>query len=166
MSKSELVGDIRDLVASLDAQARKILDSERARPGEPGIVREMFLSGQALRLADYYSSCERIFERVATELNARPAESPDYDRILLRRMTLDVPGVRPPVLSKRSHSGLDELRKFRHAMRHLYGTEIDEAKLGVHLEALKDLYAPVTADLERFCSALERVLREGGATAE
>ncbi|MGB9887889.1 MAG: hypothetical protein ACPLRW_12990, partial [Moorellales bacterium] len=45
-----------------------------------------------------------------------------WHKQLLNRMTLEVPEVRPPVISKDLARTLDEYLRFRHVFRNVYGT--------------------------------------------
>ena len=159
MAKHELIAELRGYVDGLGGVAKKIRDLRRELARTRGLLREAVLGMIALRLSDYYTSCERMFERLSDEMNGARPEGEEWHRILLERMTREVPEVRPRVLSDRSHRDLDELRKLRHALRHLYGVEIDEPKLRIHFRKLPELHREVTADLNRFLNDLSRTFR-------
>lgn len=60
--------------------------------------------------------------------------SPWRDRLswhkdLIRRMALEIDGVRPAFLSKKDVTLIDELRAFRHVFWHIYQSELDVEKL-------------------------------------
>lgn len=78
---------------------------------------------------DFYTEIERIFEKVAPELNGGVPAGPAWHRDLLDSMSLDLPGVRPPVLSGATAAALAEYLRFRHLYRNLYGFELDWARL-------------------------------------
>jgi hypothetical protein len=52
-----------------------------------------------------------------------------WHRDLIRRMTLDIPGVRPRLLGRELAEALDELRGFRHVFRNLYGAALDPERV-------------------------------------
>jgi len=75
-------------------------------------------------------------------------------------MTLEIPGVRPQVLSPASHALLNELRGFRHVFRHAYDYELSPDKL----EALKDRilaeWDSVARDLQIFQAFLRKQIEK------
>ena len=50
---------------------------------------------------------------------------------LLRRMTLDIEGFRPPLISQSAYDALDELRRFRHLFRSAYRIHLDPERLAL-----------------------------------
>ncbi len=79
----------------------------------------------AYLLHNLYCAAEDVFQEVAKTFESRVEDPSKYHRELLKRMHIDVPGIRPKFLSKESYSLLDELRGFRHVFRHSYGHELD-----------------------------------------
>ena len=56
------------------------------------------LRGIGAVLHDFYTGIEHVFEKIAPELNGGLPAGPAWRRELLGNMTLDLPGVRPPLL--------------------------------------------------------------------
>jgi len=79
----------------------------------------------AYLLHNLYCSLEDIFQEVAKTFENKVEDPAKYHRELLKRMYMDVPGIRPKLLSRESYCTLDELRGFRHIFRHAYGYELD-----------------------------------------
>jgi hypothetical protein len=100
---------------------------------------------------DFYTGMERIFEKIAPELNGGVPAGPAWHRELLESMTLDLPGVRPPVITRSTALALSEFLRFRHLFRNLYGFELD-------WERLQPLVARVGTAWEAFASDLARFL--------
>ncbi len=157
MPGNELLEELRKYVEQLDPLARRIIAAFRKRA--PATIRQVLLRGAAGLLEDYYSSCERIFEAISRGFNGGPPDAPDWHRVLLERMTLSVPRTRPAVLSPQTQKGLDKIRGFRHAMRHLYGIEIDEHELRLHLRRLPALHRDLRAELTAFLEKAESILK-------
>ena len=44
-------------------------------------------------------------------------------------MMIEIPGIRPRLLSEESFTYLNELRGFRHVFRHAYGVELDVERI-------------------------------------
>lgn len=113
------------------------------------------LRGIGAVVHDFYTGIERIFESIAPELNGGLPASPSWHRELLETMTLDLPGVRPPVLRRETAQALQEFLRFRHLFRNLYGFELEWPRLRPLLERLPSTWAAVEADLEHFVTFLE-----------
>lgn len=117
--------------------------------------------GAAALVQGYYTIAERFFERVARDLNAAPAEGPDWHRRLLRSMTLDRPGVRPAILGEPLGDRLDELLRFRHLFRNVYVLELDAGRVNAVVDGALSLHAELEAALRAFQSFLADVARRG-----
>ncbi len=73
---------------------------------------------------DFYNRCERIFKKIATEIDGYFPASPSWDKELLYRMTRKVNKLRPEVISEELASELDDYLSFRHIFRNIYGFEL------------------------------------------
>ncbi len=69
----------------------------------------------ALKLHNFYTGCERIFQLVATELNGGLPTGSDWHRRLLDRMNAEREG-RPAVISASMTVKLQEYLGFRHVV--------------------------------------------------
>lgn len=69
-------------------------------------------------LHNLYCAHEDMFKIVAACWENQLGLNGAYHKNLLKRMTLDIPGVRPALLSDEGFTALDELRGFRHVFRH------------------------------------------------
>ena len=105
------------------------------------------------QLHNLYGAFEQLFEEVARFFENR-VDDARYHADLLRRMQLDVRGVRPALLSEAVARDLDELRRFRHLFRHAYGTDLDSAKVGDLAARAADVRIALARDLERFLAVL------------
>ncbi|MBI3183705.1 MAG: hypothetical protein HYZ28_16325 [Myxococcales bacterium] len=110
---------------------------------------------------DFYTGAERIFEKIAPELNGGVPAGHAWHRELLENMTLDLPSVRPPVLGRATAAALEEFLRFRHRFRNLYGFELEWRKLKPLVEAMPGVWALVRSDLERFLAFLDAAAKEG-----
>ena len=78
---------------------------------------------------DFYTCCERVFRRIALEVDGSLPADPGWHRRLLASMASEVPGVRPAVVSRELASTLDEYLGFRHVFRNIYGFELEGERL-------------------------------------
>jgi hypothetical protein len=80
-------------------------------------------------LHDFYTGIEKIFEDIAKEIDRRMPTGEEWHSDLLRQMTLDIPGLRPPVISASTEKRLREYLGFRHLFRKRYGFELEWEKM-------------------------------------
>ena len=105
------------------------------------------------QLHNLYGAFEQLFEEVARFFENR-IDDGRYHADLIRRMQLDVRGVRPALLSQETASELDELRRFRHLFRHAYATDLDPVKVDELMVKVPDVRSAFARDFEQFLSVL------------
>ncbi|MXY23007.1 MAG: hypothetical protein F4Y45_00575 [Acidobacteria bacterium] len=151
----------------MDEAAFAVLDAElRARHRDIQRIgdrieerRGSFVSGAeavdslGYQLHNLYGAVEQLFEEVARSFENR-IEAAGYHVNLIRRMQLDIPGIRPALLSERTASDLDELRRFRHRFRHAYAAELDSEKIAALAGKTRQIREDFARDLERFLARL------------
>ncbi len=132
------------------AQAYRALDplSERLAEPETAIV-------VAYYLHVLYGSFENLFRRIAVFFGNQVPDPEWWHAQLLRQMTLDVPGVRPPVISHELYDSLDELRRFRHLFRNAYVLHFDPDRLVIVLKHARRIEPLYQRDVERFLQFLD-----------
>ena len=116
---------------------------------------DAYLDSVALNLHGFYSGLERTFEAIAVQIDGGNLADGGCDAELLRQMTLDLPGVRPAVLRRRSAEQLDELRSFRHLVRNIYTANLAPRRMQPLVELLPDLWIEVRGQLEAFAAYLD-----------
>jgi len=97
----------------------------------------------AYQLHNLYCAFEDLFKIVADNFENTIEDKARYHIELLRRMSIPIEGIRPPLLTEDATRFFDELRSFRHLFRHAYSYEIDPRKLKIVLEdvqKLKNIY--------------------------
>ena len=81
---------------------------------------------------------------------------------LLRRMRLEIPGVRPAALSSEmSFQRLDELRAFRHVFRHAYSYGLDDERIFFLLRRVLETKNTILGDISSFRSHVENLSLSG-----
>lgn len=146
----------RRQVAQVADEARQALSDFSET--EPPVLE---LRGIGAILHDFYTGIEHIFETIAPELNGGLPAGESWHRELLTNMTLDLPGVRPPVLREETAHALDEFLRFRHLFRNVYGFELEWPRVRNLLERLPAAWSEVEADLDRFLAFLDAAATEG-----
>lgn len=109
-------------------------------------------------LHDYYNVLENIFEQVVKTFGETIPSGESWHKELLKRVTLDIPGVRKALISKETEMKVDDLRKFRHVFRNIYGINIDAAKEQAVLRNLPDVSSSIKKDFEDFFNEMDRLI--------
>jgi len=108
----------------------------------------LYLDSVALNLHDFYSGLERIFERVAENIDEIKPESLNWHQQILKQMAMEIPKVRPAVISQDLKEELDKYRAFRHIVRNIYAHNFK-------IDKIKDLMG----NIDKVLSELEKELR-------
>ena len=154
MLQSRVLAEVGELDRTQAAVRRQWQTSLRV-----AVDQDVYINSVALNLHSFYSGLERIFDLIAVQIDGGKLEGHDWHRELLRQMTLDLPGVRPAVLSRHSAEQLDELRSFRHLVRNIYAATLIPQRMQPIVEMLPDLWADVRRQLETFAAYLGTLSR-------
>ncbi|HPU77846.1 MAG TPA: hypothetical protein PKY84_06065 [Thermosynergistes sp.] len=117
---------------------------------------EAELESLGYQLHNLYCAFEDLFKLVAEAFENHINDVGRYRVQLLWKMSLEIEGVRPSLLSEESVRLLDNLRSFRHFFRHAYGYELDRRKLCIVLEDALKLCDFYRSDIDRFLTALSQ----------
>ena len=109
----------------------------------------------AYELARFYSTFERMLERVCESFENHFEKRGDYHERLLQRATLDLEGIRPAFVPPDQLDGLREPKGFRHVVRHAYDITLREDRLA----ELSRLAADVSGKLPVWCEHFGRKIR-------
>jgi len=133
---SILIARIKSQVSNIEKLFSKV--EERKTPKSSAEWESL-----AFRLHNLYCAFEDLFKIVAETFENQIDEKSRYHAELLKRMAIEIEGIRPALLSPETVRLLDNLRSFRHFFRWAYASELDERKLRLVLEdalMLKDKY--------------------------
>jgi len=135
---------IEQIYAALTRQGDAIVNNEQA-----------IIIGYYLH--NLYNAFESIFQSIAEAFENDIADKTRWHSLLLRRMTLDIEGVRPRLLSDEAYQCLDELRRFRHLFRSMYASSLDAERLKLVLNKARRLETLYRTDIDRFLSYLDQL---------
>jgi hypothetical protein len=95
------------------------------------------IASEAVESAGYwlhnlYCAYEELFKIVSSFWENNISDDGRFHQSLIRRMLLNIEGVRPSLLSEKAFKHLDELRSFRHVFRHAYSYGLDDERV-IHL---------------------------------
>jgi hypothetical protein len=135
------------------ARSQRAMDTARHNPQDA----DLYLDSAALNLHDAYSGFERLFKQIAATVDGNVSSSPEWHRELLEQMGLDLPQVRPPVLTADSIRILDEYLRFRHVVRNVYTFSFDAERVGRLVKELNTAFDQIEKELLVFTDFLEKV---------
>jgi hypothetical protein len=75
-------------------------------------------------------------------------------------MTVEIPGLRPRVLSAEVTAAVDEFLRFRHVVRHLYAFDLDPERVERLAGHLRPTFLAVRDDLIAFAMMLENLAHD------
>lgn len=116
----------------------------------------ILLESIAYQIHNLYSAIEDLLKLIADYFENNISHSSQWHRLLLQRMTITVPEVRPAVLSSETYTLLNALRGFRHFFRHAYGANIEYEQLKSNLDKALKVFPKLESDLNQFLAQLEQ----------
>ena len=153
MNRKRLTQRIADELTKIEGTLARIqrgLDSTDVFPVQ---VREFIENTIATDLVDVYNGIERIFERIAREVDMSVPTGSRWHKDLLAQMTEQRPE-RLPVISEAVFPRLGNLLDFRHQVNNIYGEELVYEQTEPHAMSIDALFASVSRDLKRFTDSL------------
>ncbi|MGD9049514.1 MAG: hypothetical protein PVF77_15765 [Anaerolineae bacterium] len=121
---------------------------------------DLYLDSAALNLHDFYAGLERIFRQIAATVDQSVPSEHDWHRELLRQMTVDLPQVRPQVLSVEAAHAIDEFLRFRHIVRNIYTFEFDADRIEHLVRRLEPSFEQARTELLAFAEFLDRLAQK------
>ena len=97
-----------------------------------------------------YCAFEDLFKMVAGFWENNLIANGEYHIHLLKRMLVEIKGVRPALLTSDSYKFLNELRGFRHVFRHAYSYGLDAERVSALLRKILDQKDVLKGDLQTF----------------
>lgn len=149
-----------DQLAIVDELLREVHRMERGerraadKPAPGEYERELRLAGLAQRIAQAYTVIEGVLAFVARRIDRSPLAGDHWHKQLLVRCArpLDDPA-RPAVISAALSGELLELCEFRHVVRNVYPTRLDEARVRENLQRLIGAARNFGAEVKVFAAA-------------
>ncbi len=151
----ELIGDIEMELHRIEAVStgiqavREEIDRDRDR-------QTFFYESLALKLHNFYTGCERIFQFIISELNGALPSGYDWHKRVLERMA-NPRDDRPAVLTQTTARSLQEYLGFRHVVRNLYGFELESERLDRLAENQNSVWQQFDRDIRNFINWLHQL---------
>lgn len=153
---ARLAAEVRREIAALDRSVGILSDALARHRGNVDDV--VIVHGVAGLVHDFYTGVERIFERISPSLDGATPTGGSWHRDLLRAMSLDLPTIRPPVLSVETEAQLAEYLRFRHLFRNLYAFDLKWSRVRELAEGVAPLWATTRDELSTFLSFLDAIV--------
>jgi len=160
--KDIAVTEIREIIVELKAELSRLeqLNNDIERVFNETTKQEDFLDvfyeSLALKLHNFYTGCERIFQIVASELNGAIPSDFNWHKRLLERMAIQHEE-RPAIISQKTKKQLEEYLAFRHVVRNIYGYELDSRRIEPLIVDSKKVFGQFYAEVCQFIEWLKRL---------
>lgn len=115
---------------------------------------DAYLDGLALNLHGFYAGAEHIFEAIARTVDGNVPDDPNWHQSLLRQMMVEIPTIRPSVISEPTYQCLEGYRSFRHIVRNVYTFNLRGSRLKELAMGLPSCFAHLASDLNQFAEVL------------
>lgn len=153
---SLLIDSIKDDLVSLQGIRGKIFELRGQLQGESRYADKMAL---ALSIHNFYNCIENIFVTIATEFG-NEIESETWHVDLLKSMKLERNGIRPAVIDQEIYNFLNELRGFRHIVRHSYSYELDERRMLLITDDIASHFDKLVEKIHRFIDFINEEIKK------
>lgn len=153
----DLISEIKDELRLLDILVTDIIETaDRIPKSHPG--KRIYEESLALKLHNFYTGYERIFQKIADDINGGVPRSWDWHKRLLKSMSLEIENIRPSLISKDTAKLLEEYLAFRHVIRNIYGFEIDSERLKRLIEKIHGTHERLKKEINSFIRFLKKLL--------
>lgn len=112
----------------------------------------------ALKTQQFHTALEDLFKQIAKSFENHIEKLDSFQKELLVRMNLDIPKMRPAVISTKSLLLLDKIRSFRHFIRHAYDVELDAKELSDIQQKMIGEFSLIFSDLEQFRRFIQELI--------
>jgi hypothetical protein len=140
---------VAKLVSQFDHAVRMLEDPD---------ADSLIVYGAAALLESFYTGMERAMTRIVATLGGQPS-GPSWHRALLTSMTLDIPELRPAVLTRATAAALDPFLAFRHRFRNLYVFDLEREPMLALLGRGSAAWALFDADFDAFGERIQSWIR-------
>jgi hypothetical protein len=122
---------------------------------EPDIYQRVVIG---FYLHNFYSACENIFLNIAKTFE-NSIEPETWHKSILKRMKLELEGIRPSVITDSLYKILDDFRSFRHVFRHVYSFELDWEKERIVADKFDLAISEIQKEMAEFIGFLRRMIK-------
>jgi predicted nucleotidyltransferase len=153
MNRKKITQRINDECAKIETTVVAIVKALEDIEVLPVAARQYVEESIANKLADVYRGIERIFERIANEVDGHLSRGSRWHKNLLEQMTKQRPE-RLPVISQETYQLLEALLEFRHKVNNIYADELIYENTEEHAKSIEELFQSFSDDLNMFTDSL------------
>jgi len=153
----DLIAELQDELELLGHLVADIEDVNKNKPKSQK-AKTVYEESLALKLHNFYTGCERIFQKIADDIYGGVPSSFDWHKRLLKSMSLEIENIRPAVISKSTLRALEDFLAFRHVIRNIYGFEIDTERLQSLINNVQGAYRMFKKDIDKFIVFLRKMM--------
>lgn len=113
------------------------------------------LESATFHLTRAYNALEQMALRAARRFENHIDDDRSWHAEIIRRMSLEIPGVRPRLFPLDLCDDIQELRSFRHVVVHAYDLTLRADKMQIVLTAAQTVQGALPKAVEGFLSTLE-----------
>lgn len=154
-----LAAEIRDDLAAIARLLPIVLQARAAVQKADDPMQIMAAAGYLHHL---YTATESIHERVVRLLDGAVPTGERSHHDLLTRVGVEVPGVRPAVLTPTTRARLARLLRFRHFFRHAYRIDLLAEEVLATAAGVELTFADYDQEVQAFCHHLELAAQDQG----
>lgn len=141
---------VRRLAAEIEHELGRLEQLRDELAAAPRADDTFTLRARGSMLHDFYSGIERVFVRIAEELNGGVPQGEQWHRQIITDMSLEIPGVRPAVIEADLARQLADYLRFRHVFRNVYGSLLEAERMRPLEERLPAVLATFRAQVRAF----------------
>jgi len=145
-----LQADVDEQIRAIDKSYGKIAVRKKRFTKD-----EEALDSMAYQLHNLYCAFEDLFRIIADHFENHLTDELGWHTELLKRMKIQIDGVRPALISDSTYKLFDELRGFRHVFRHAYAKELDPDRIKLVLQKALALQKAYKKEFNRFLEQIK-----------
>lgn len=150
---------IRDIISGIEKEIENLNELKKEFKEIKSKKAIAFKRSKGSILHDFYNCCERIFKKIAININGGFEESEKWHKALLYKMTIPIDGLRPRVISDELAAKLDEFLSFRHVFRNIYGFELKGDRIDYLSLRFDKTVENFTKEIRTFMNFLKKELK-------
>jgi len=154
----------KDILRGISAEIEKELDNlNELRKEMKGIKSEQSIilrRSMGSILHDFYNCCERIFKKIAIDIDSGYKDTEKWHKALLFKMTIPIKGLRPLVISEELAAELDDYLSFRHVFRNIYGFELKGKRIDYLSKNFDKVADRFIKEIRTFLTFLDKEIRK------
>lgn len=151
---------LRSMVSEIDKEIDNLKEFKKEMKEIKSEKSIVFKRSMGSILHDFYNCCERIFKKIAVDINGGYEDTEKWHKALLFKMTIPIKGIRPAVISEELAADLDEYLSFRHVFRNIYGFELKGERIGYLSKKFDKISDKFIREIEQFLIYLNKELEK------